>query len=106
MLPPCIFGSVTFVHLHKNQRIELDPCALRCIFLGYTTHQKGYCCYHPTTKCIYITMDVTFLDFEIYFSALTCNYPLQREIQNYHIHIKAFVYQLSSDQVPSKIQEA
>ncbi|RVW24808.1 Retrovirus-related Pol polyprotein from transposon TNT 1-94 [Vitis vinifera] len=34
LLPPRIFGCVVFVHLHKNQRTKLDPCAIWCIFVG------------------------------------------------------------------------
>ena len=62
MLSPRIFGCVAYVHLHKNQRNKLDPCALRCLFLGYATHQKGYRCYDSTTQRSYVTMDVTFLE--------------------------------------------
>ena len=42
VLPPRIFGCVAFVHLYKNQRTKLDPCAVHCIFLGYATHKKRY----------------------------------------------------------------
>jgi hypothetical protein len=28
MIPPRTFGCVAFVHLHKNQRTKLDPCAV------------------------------------------------------------------------------
>ena len=40
MISPRIFGFVVFVHLHKNQRTKLDPCAVRCLFLGYDVHKK------------------------------------------------------------------
>ena len=40
MLPLRIFWCVAFVHLHKNQRTKLDPCAIRCLFLGYGLHKK------------------------------------------------------------------
>ena len=49
-LSPHIFGCVAFVHLHKHQRNKLSPRALRCVFLGYATYQKGYRCYHPPTQ--------------------------------------------------------
>ena len=39
LIPPRIFGCVAFVHLHKNQWTKLDPCAIRCIFLGYATNK-------------------------------------------------------------------
>jgi hypothetical protein len=41
-LPPRIFGYVAFIHLHKHQCNKLTPRVLRCVFLGYSTHQKGY----------------------------------------------------------------
>jgi hypothetical protein len=68
MLPPRVFGCVAYVHLHKNQRSKLDPCALRCLFLGYAVHQKGYRCYDPSTSRLYVSMDVTFLESEPFFS--------------------------------------
>jgi hypothetical protein len=69
MLPPRVFGCVAYVHLHKNQRSKLDPYALRCLFLGYAVHQKGYRCYDPSTRGMYVTMDVTFVESEPFFPA-------------------------------------
>jgi len=80
MLPPRVFGCVAYVHLHKNQRTKLDPCALRCLFLGYATHQKGYRCYDLATSRLYVTMDVTFLESEPFFSGP--NPALQGEIHD------------------------
>ncbi|RVW79171.1 Retrovirus-related Pol polyprotein from transposon TNT 1-94 [Vitis vinifera] len=34
LLPPRIFGCVAFIHLHKKQQTKLDPCVIRCIFVG------------------------------------------------------------------------
>ncbi|XP_021804776.1 uncharacterized protein LOC110749062 [Prunus avium] len=67
-LSPKVFGCVTYVLLHQNQRSKLDPCALRCVFLGFSPHQKGYRCYHPATRCLYVSMDVTFIKDEMFFS--------------------------------------
>ncbi|CAL8151472.1 unnamed protein product [Prunus armeniaca] len=82
VLTPRIFGCVAFVHLHKNQRSKLDPCALRCVFVGYATHQKGYRCYHPPTRRTYVTLDVTFLESELFFHDPSSNSTLQEEIRN------------------------
>lgn len=41
-LSPRVFGCVAFVHLHKPFRNKLEPRALRCVFVGYASHQKGY----------------------------------------------------------------
>ena len=46
-LSPRIFGCVAFVHLPKPLRDKLEPRALRCVFVGYASLQKGYRCYHP-----------------------------------------------------------
>ena len=67
MIPPRIFGCIVFVHLHKNQRTKFDPCVVRCLFLGYGVHKKGYRCYDPIAKRTYITMDVTFLESKFFF---------------------------------------
>ena len=75
-LPPHVFGCVAFVHLYKHQRSKLAPRALRCVFLGYASHQKGYRCYHPPTQAMYITLDVIFHEDTMYFSSES---ELQRE---------------------------
>jgi hypothetical protein len=49
-LIPRIFGSVAFVHIHSPNRGKLDPRAIRCIFIGYSSTQKGYKCFHPSTR--------------------------------------------------------
>ena len=79
MLSPRIFGCVAFVHLHKNQRTKLDPCAIQCLFLGYGLHKKGFMCYDPNTHRTYIIMDVTFLESENFYPSLVPNSPLQDE---------------------------
>ena len=80
MLPPRVFGCVAFVHLHKNQRTKLDPCAIRCVLLGYGQHQKGYRCFDPVNRRMYTSMDVTFLESEPFFQKIIPNSALQGEI--------------------------
>lgn len=64
-LEPQVFACVAYVHLHKNQRSKLDPCAVRCVFIDFSPQEKGYRCYHPSTRHVYITMDVTFFQDEL-----------------------------------------
>lgn len=59
-LSPRVFGCVVYVHLHINQRTKLEPRALKCVFVGYGSTQKGYRCYHTPTKKFYVSMDVIF----------------------------------------------
>ena len=86
MLPPRIFGCVAFVHLHKNQQTKLDPCAVRCLFLGYALYQKGYRCFDPITKRTYITMDVTFLEMETFYPSPATKSSLQGEFPNEEVN--------------------
>ncbi|KAI5343751.1 hypothetical protein L3X38_011627 [Prunus dulcis] len=58
--PPKVFGCVAYVHVYSHQRSKLDPCALRCVFIGYSSSQKVYKCYHPPTQKVHVTLDVTF----------------------------------------------
>ena len=60
--PSKIFGLVSFIHIPKQSRDKLDTRALRCVFLGYSSNQKGYKCYQPPIKRSYITTDVTFFE--------------------------------------------
>nr|AFP55546.1 gag-pol polyprotein [Rosa rugosa] len=66
-LPARVFGCVAYVHLYKNQRSKLDARALKCVFVGYGSHQKGYKCYHPQSQKFYVTMDVSFSEDACYF---------------------------------------
>jgi len=59
-LKPKIFGCISFVHVHGNERGKLDPRAVKCVFLGYSTTQKGYKCFHPPSKRFFVSRYVTF----------------------------------------------
>jgi hypothetical protein len=82
MIAPWVFGCVAFVHLQKNQWTKLDPCVIRCLFLGYTLHPKGYRYYDPTHNRTYVTMDVTFLETKPFFPSPESNSTRQGEITN------------------------
>ncbi|KAI5323105.1 hypothetical protein L3X38_032177 [Prunus dulcis] len=59
-LPPKVFGCIAYVHIYSHQQSKLDPCALHCVFIGYSTTQKGYKCYAPSSQKVQVTLDVTF----------------------------------------------
>ena len=57
-LPLKVFGCTCYVYIsHSN---KLDPRSVRCIFLGYSASQKGYKCFDPLSKRLYVTCDVNF----------------------------------------------
>ena len=68
-LKPKVFGCVSFVHIPTVSRGKLDPRALRCIFIGYSSTQKGYLCYHLPTKKYFVSADVTFIENDSYFGS-------------------------------------
>ncbi|RVW38091.1 Retrovirus-related Pol polyprotein from transposon RE1 [Vitis vinifera] len=85
-----VFGCVAFVHLHKHQRTKLTSHALQCVFVGYALHKKGYRCYHPPTRRMYITMDVVFHEDSMYFSSeseLQGEYHKEIQTLDYDYHI-------------------
>ena len=47
LIPPKVFGCKCFAHVPKSQRDKLDPKAIKSIFVGYPSTQKGYKCYSP-----------------------------------------------------------
>ncbi|KAM7472007.1 hypothetical protein LguiA_010190 [Lonicera macranthoides] len=80
-LPPRVFGCVTFVHLPKEQRNKLEPRALKCVFVGYASSQKGYRCYHPPTQKMYVTIDVIFHKETMYFHRTELQGEHYKEVQ-------------------------
>ena len=46
-LPPCFFFfcCIHFVQDVRPRISKFDHCALKCIFLGYPDHKKGYKCF-------------------------------------------------------------
>ena len=67
-IPPKVFGCASYIHIHKQQRTKLDPRALKCIFIGYSTSQKGYKCYHPASRKFFVSKDVRFNEKQSFFN--------------------------------------
>ena len=67
-LAPRVFRSTSFVHIHIHNQGKLDPRALKCVFVVYSSTQKRYKCYHPPTKKLYVSADVTFVENKPYLS--------------------------------------
>ena len=66
-LPLKVFGCTAYVHIPSKFRSKLDPRAEKCVFIGYAPNKKGYKCYNPQTKKIFISMDVIFLENQPFF---------------------------------------
>ena len=59
-LPLKVFGCECYVHLYPNQTNKLSSRAIKYVFVGYSSTQKGNKCYFPTGKRIIVSKDVTF----------------------------------------------
>ncbi|KAL8167878.1 hypothetical protein V2J09_009377 [Rumex salicifolius] len=65
---PKLFDCTSFVHNHHPHRGKLDPKAIKCIFLGYSSTQKDYKCYDPSSQKLFTSIDVTFDEGTPFFS--------------------------------------
>nr|ABA94321.1 retrotransposon protein, putative, unclassified [Oryza sativa Japonica Group] len=68
-VPPKVFGCVCFVRDHRPSVGKLDPHAVKCVFVGYASSQKGYKCWDPIERRLFVSMDVTFREFEPYYKS-------------------------------------
>jgi hypothetical protein len=48
---------------------KLNLRVVNCIFVGYSSTQKGYVCWSPAEKRLFVSMDVTFRELESYYSS-------------------------------------
>jgi hypothetical protein len=67
-LPPKVFGCVCFVRDHRPSMRKIDPHVVKCIFVGYFLTQKGYKCWDPIGRKLFVNMDVIFREFEPYYT--------------------------------------
>jgi hypothetical protein len=56
---------VCFVKIKRND--NFDPNSIKTIFLGYSSQSKGYKCYDPINKKLYISRDVIFVENESFY---------------------------------------
>ena len=56
-----VFGCLAYALVPK-QRKKLDDKAVKCIFVGYSSENKGYRLYHPQSKHILVSHDVVFVE--------------------------------------------
>ena len=60
VVAPKIFWCACFVHDYQPLVEKLDPKALKFVFFGYSSRQKGYKCWRLSEKKLFVSMDLTF----------------------------------------------
>ena len=55
-----IFGCVCYVHLQPPEHTKLTAQSVKCAFLGYSVHQKGFICYDTHLHRIRFSRNVIF----------------------------------------------
>ncbi|CAL5369179.1 unnamed protein product [Camellia sinensis] len=90
-----IFGSACFVLLPKWARSKLSSHCVLCVFLGYGINQKGYRCYDPTTKKLYVSRHVTFLEKLPYYTIPSTPVSLSKDEL---VHVDLFPQDVSPDE--------
>ena len=71
VVPPKVFGCVCFVKDYRPSVGKLDPRALKCMFVGYSGKQKGYKCWCPSERRMFVSMDVVFREHESFYGEPT-----------------------------------
>jgi len=65
-----VFGCIAYVHVPEEKRSKLDPIAEKCIFIGYSSEQKGYRCFNPSIRKLQVSRDVMFDEMASWYSPL------------------------------------
>jgi transposase InsO family protein len=86
VVPPKLFGCTCFVRDHRPSVSKLDPRALKCIFLGYSSGQRGYKCWSPSERRTFVSMDVTFRESEPFYGEKTDLSILFEDLDHFPAH--------------------
>jgi len=79
-----VFGCIAYVHVPDEKRSKLDPKAEKCIFIGYSSEQKGYRCFNPSTRKWQVSRDVVFDEMASWYSPLKVAEDGELEMVMFH----------------------
>jgi len=61
------FGCTCYVHLPQQDRIKLTSQSIKCVFLGYFAHHKGFVYYDPNLHRLRVSRNVIFQEDTYFF---------------------------------------
>ncbi|CAH9126355.1 unnamed protein product [Cuscuta epithymum] len=86
-LPLKIFGCTVFIKNPDKTASKFDPRGTKCVFLGISSTQKGYKCFDPSTKKMFISMDTVFVENQVFFDTHLQGESFNEDATNVsHIH--------------------
>ena len=88
-----IFGCLCFPWLRPYIKYKLQSRSIPCVFIGYRSSFKCYCCLHPKTVRVYTTRHVIFDENQFSF--------LQSSNQHYYLSSQSSSYTSSITMVPN-----
>jgi hypothetical protein len=65
-----VSGCIAYKHVPDKKRSKLDPKAGKCIFIRYSSKQKGYRCFNPSIRKLQASRDVVFDEMVGWYSSL------------------------------------
>ena len=66
-LQPNVFGCVCYIHINNMGTDKLFAKAVKGVFVGYSSTLKGYRCYDPLSRKIFVTRDEFFYENTFYY---------------------------------------
>ena len=72
------FGCACFPYLGDYATNKLQPRSLSCVFLGYSDQYKGYRCFHPPTRRVYLSCHIKFNEDDFPFHSYMASSSVQQ----------------------------
>ncbi|KAK1408669.1 hypothetical protein QVD17_40643 [Tagetes erecta] len=94
------FGCRVYPYLRDYAQHKLSPRSLPCIFLGYSSQYKGYCCLEPSTSRLYISRHAKFEETQFPFASNT----LTTDTTN--LPLSTFLEEFTLPKIPSVITKS
>ena len=79
-----VFGCVCYVFVPGHLRSKFDKKAIRCIFVGYDEHRKGWRCCDPTTGKCYVSQSIVFDETSSWWTPEYVVLPYSNEVEQLH----------------------
>ncbi|CAH9086611.1 unnamed protein product [Cuscuta europaea] len=106
-LPLKIFDCTVFIKNPDKTASKFDPRGTKCVFLGIPSTQKGYKCFDPSTKRMFISMDSVFVETQPFFDYHLQGENLNEDANNVsHIHENLDFLDISLDMHPIRNLDA